>query len=73
MMTPRQSFEAIADLLERAQEPSLYPIEVRSLIIQAQTHAILQVASHKSAEYRAAAESDAAAADDLSFIAKGAP
>lgn len=73
MMTPRQSFEAIADLLERAQEPGLYPIEVRGLIIQAHTHAILQAAAHKRAESKAAAESDAAAADDLSFIAKGAP
>ena len=53
MMTPRQSLEAIAKLLERAMEPDADPRDVRCLIASAHTHAIIQASSQRRVEARA--------------------
>ncbi len=52
MMSPLHSLETIRDLIKQAlAEPD--PRDARGLLIQAQTHAMLQVASLKKAEARA--------------------
>lgn len=51
MMTPRESMEEILGLLERALvEPDLR--DARGYLIQAQTHAVIQVAGLRRAEAR---------------------
>ena len=51
-MTPRQSLETIAKLLERAIDVEASPELVRHLIDAAHTHAILQAVSVRRAEAR---------------------
>lgn len=53
MMTAAQSLARIADLLERAMQPGMDPRDVRSLITQAHTHAVLRAVHTRRAEARA--------------------
>lgn len=49
MMTPRQSFEEIASLLERGMaEPD--PRDARATVIAAHTHAVIQAATLRKQE-----------------------
>lgn len=56
MMRPRHSFETIRDLLAEALVAldSEHPRDALGPIVQARTHAMLQAASLKKAELRAA-------------------
>lgn len=65
MMTPAQSFARIARLMERAAEKGAHPNDVRSCVIQAHTHAVLQGLFLQRAEARVEAAKHVAAGGAL--------